>query len=186
MSNAFNSANYPNEVEPFLQKGDYWAWKRTDLSNDYPVALYSLKYKFHLISGSTAASFIVNATESNNEYLFALASTSSQTAGDYKWTAIVTNAASVSAIVNEGYVTIVDDGLRSHVKIVLDSIEAVVEGRANMDQSSMSIAGRSLSRMSIDELLTFRDRYKVEWLKEVKLARVKNGNPSGNTIGVQF
>ena len=55
-----------------------------------------------------------------------------------------------------------------------------------MDQSSMSIAGRSLSRMSIDELLTFRDRYKVEWLKEVKLARVKNGNPSGNTIGVQF
>ena len=68
MSNAFDSANYPNEVEPFLQKGDYWAWKRTDLSNDYPVSLYSLKYKFHLISGSTAASFIVNATEANNYY----------------------------------------------------------------------------------------------------------------------
>ena len=42
--------------------------------------------------------------------------------------------------------------LRSHAKIVLDSLEAVIENRANMDQSSMSIAGRSLSRMSVDEL----------------------------------
>jgi hypothetical protein len=40
--------------------------------------------------------------------------------------------------------------------------------------------------MSIDELLTFRDRYKAEWLKEVKLARIKNGDASGNTIKVQF
>ena len=39
--------------------------------------------------------------------------------------------------------------LRSHAKIVLDSLEAVIQGRANMDQSSMSIAGRSLSRMSM-------------------------------------
>jgi len=55
-----------------------------------------------------------------------------------------------------------------------------------MDQSSMSIAGRSLSRMSIDELLTFKDRYKAEWLKEVKMARIKNNQGSGNTIKVNF
>ena len=55
-----------------------------------------------------------------------------------------------------------------------------------MDQSSMSIAGRSLSRMSIDELLTFRDRYKAEWLKEIKLARIKNNRGSGNTIKARF
>jgi hypothetical protein len=55
-----------------------------------------------------------------------------------------------------------------------------------MDQSSMSIAGRSLSRMSIDGLMTFRDRYKAEYLQEVKLSRIRNGNASGNTIKVQF
>ena len=55
-----------------------------------------------------------------------------------------------------------------------------------MDQSSMSIAGRSLSRLSIDELLTFKDRYKAEWLKEVKMARIKNNQGSGNTIKVRF
>ncbi len=187
MSNVFNSANYPNEVPPVLQKGDYWAWKRTSLSEEYPVASFSLKYKFHLISGTTASNFVINATESGNDYIFASSSTSSQTAGDYRWTAIVVRTSDqVEAILNEGYLTIVDDGARSHVKIVLDSIEAVIEGRANMDQSSMSIAGRSLSRMSIDELMTFRDRYKTDWLKEVKMARIKNGMASGNTIGVKF
>ena len=55
-----------------------------------------------------------------------------------------------------------------------------------MDQSSMSIAGRSLSRMSIDELLTFKNHYKAEWLKEVKQARIKNNKGSGNTIKVRF
>jgi hypothetical protein len=50
----------------------------------------------------------------------------------------------------------------------------------------MSIAGRSLSRMSIDELMTFRDRYKAEYLKEVKIQRIKNKRGSGNTIKVNF
>ena len=49
-----------------------------------------------------------------------------------------------------------------------------------------SIAGRSLSRMSIDELLTFRDRYKSEYLQEIKKARIKNKQRSGNTVEVKF
>ena len=40
--------------------------------------------------------------------------------------------------------------------------------------------------MSIDELLTFRDRYKAEYLKEVKIQRIKNKRGSGNTIKVNF
>ena len=69
---------------------------------------------------------------------------------------------------------------------MLDAIEAVMENRASMDQSSMSIAGRSLSRMSVDDLMTFRDRYKAEYLKEIKLARIRNKQGSGNTIKVKF
>jgi len=34
--------------------------------------------------------------------------------------------------------------------------------------------------------MTFRDRYKAEYLKEVKIARIKNGLASGNTIKVNF
>ena len=151
MSNLFDSANYPTEVPTELQLGDYWAWKKDNLSTDYPTASYALSYEFNLVDGSTASNFTLNATESNDEYL-------------------ITTTSSV----------------RSHAKIVLDAIEAVIENRANIDQSSMSIAGRSLSRMSIDDLLTFRARYKAEYLKEVKQARIKNGRGSGNTIKVNF
>ena len=40
--------------------------------------------------------------------------------------------------------------------------------------------------MSIDELMTFRDRYKAEYLKEIKLARIRNKQGSGNTVKVNF
>ena len=55
-----------------------------------------------------------------------------------------------------------------------------------MDQSSMSIAGRSLSRMSVDDLLKFKNHYKTEYMQEVKKQRVKNGYASGNQIRVKF
>ena len=34
--------------------------------------------------------------------------------------------------------------------------------------------------------MTFRDRYKAEYMKEIKLARIRNKQGSGNTIKVQF
>ncbi len=187
MSNKFDSANYPSQVPAVLQKGDFWAWKKTNLSTDYPLASYSLKYKFYLIDGSTASNFTIDATESNNEYIISTSSTTSQTAGDYRWDGIIVRTSdSAELIIEDGYSTILDNAVRSHAKIVFDSICAVIENRASIDQSSMSIAGRSLSRMSIDELLTFKDRYKAEWLKEVKMARIKNNQGSGNTIKVNF
>jgi hypothetical protein len=187
LSNKFDSANYPSQVPAVLQKGDFWAWKKPNLSTDYPLAAYSLKYKFYLIDGSTASNFTIDATESNNEYIISTSSTTSQTAGDYRWDGIIKRTSdNVEVIIEDGYSTILDNAVRSHAKIVFDSICAVIENRASMDQSSMSIAGRSLSRMSIDELLTFKDRYKAEWLKEVKMARIKNNEGSGNTIKVNF
>ena len=61
MGNAFDSAYYPSEVPELLQKGDFWAWKKTNLSADYPLSEYSLKYKFYLIDGSTASNFTLDA-----------------------------------------------------------------------------------------------------------------------------
>ncbi len=187
MSNAFDSSNYPTQIPDVLQVGDYWAWKRSDLSGDYPTASYSLKYKFYLIDGTTASNFTLTASESNDEYLIATSSTSSYTAGDYRWVSIIIRSSdSAESYLEEDYITLLDNGVRSHTKIVLDSLYAVIEGRATMDQSSMSIAGRSLSRMSIDELIQFRDSYEARWEIEKKRARIANGKPSGNTIRVQF
>ena len=196
MSNVFERADYP-EKEPYeLVVGDYWAWKKEGLTADYPTGSYSLSYEFHCDSGGGGShQFTINAVEADDIYYIEVASTTTDnyTPHDYIWGAYITRTSDSNRIqVDEGKITLLPNladtnaDLRSHAKIVLDSIEAVIQGRANMDQSSMSIAGRSLSRMSIDELLTFRDRYKTEYLKEVKLARIKNNDASGNTIRVEF
>ena len=72
--------------------------------------------------------------------------------------------------------------VQSHARKVLSAIEAVIEGRASQDQMSYSIAGRSLSRMPIDDLLTLRDRYRAEWNKEKRLQRGKAGKGNDGII----
>ena len=193
MSNLFDSSNFPTTEPVELQLGDFSAWKRTDLSTDYPTAAYALSYEFNLIDGSTAANFTLTATESNDEYIISTSSTTSFTKGRYNWIGYITRSSDSARIkIGEGYTEIQDNyatttaSVRSHAKIVYDAICAVIENRATMDQSSMSIAGRSLSRMSVDDLLKFKNHYKTEYMQEVKKQRVKNGYASGNQIRVKF
>jgi hypothetical protein len=193
LSNKFDSTNYPTEVPDELQLGDFWAWKKDNLATDYPTADYSLSYEFNLIDGATASNFTLTATESNDEYIISTSDTGSYTKGEYNWVSYITRTSDSARVkIAEGYIEIQDNyattsaSVRSHAKIVLDAVKAVIENRATMDQSSMSIAGRSLSRMSIDELFTLKDRYQAEFDKEVKKAKIKNGQSSGTTILTKF
>ena len=196
MSNAFDRENYSTKEPNTLVLGDYWSWKRDDLATDYPVGTYALTYEFHSDSGGGGTKkFTLTAVEADDTYYIESASstTTGYAVGDYVWEAYITKTSSSNRImVDSGRTSITENlantnaDLRSHAKKVLDALEAVIENRATMDQSSMSIAGRSLSRMSVDELLTFRNRYKAEYLKEIKLARIKNKQGSGNTIKVNF
>jgi len=193
LSNKFDSTNYPTEVPDELQLGDFWAWKKDNLATDYPTADYTLSYEFNLIDGATASNFTLTATESNDEYIISTSDTGSYTKGEYNWVSYITRTSDSARVkIAEGYIEIQDNyattsaSVRSHAKIVLDAVKAVIENRATMDQSSMSIAGRSLSRMSIDELFQLKDRYQAEYDKEVKKAAIKNGKSSGNTILTKF
>ena len=196
MSNAFDRENYSSKEPNTLVLGDYWSWKRDDLATDYPIGTYALTYEFHSDSGGGGTKkFTLTAVEADDTYYIESASstTTGYAVGDYVWEAYITKTSSSNRImVDSGRTSITENlantnaDLRSHAKKVLDALEAVIENRATMDQSSMSIAGRSLSRMSVDELLTCRNRYKAEYLKEIKLARIKNKQGSGNTIKVNF
>tara|TARA_B100001059_G_scaffold219804_1_gene241174 strand:- start:1127 stop:1723 length:597 start_codon:yes stop_codon:yes gene_type:complete len=196
LSNAFDRENYPTKEPSTLVLGDFWAWKRDDLAEIYPIASYSLTFEFHEDSGGGGIhKFTLTAVEANSTYYIeaASSSTTGYSVGDYIWEAYITKTSDSNRImVDSGRTSITENlantnaDLRSHAKKVVDAIEAVIENRASMDQSSMSIAGRSLSRMSIDELMTFRDRYKAEYLKEIKLARIRNGQGTGNTPKVRF
>lgn len=170
MGNAFNSANYPAREPAQLTVGDRWLWKRTDLGSDYPPASYSLKYVLRRHE-TTATEIEITANESGSDYLVEVASatTAGYAAGFYAWTAyiirtsdnerLVLGTGTVEVVANRDAVT---TDPRSHARKVLDAIEAVLENRATVDQQEYSIAGRSLKRMEIGNLLTFRDKYRAE------------------------
>lgn len=196
MSNLFDRANYPTQEPDELVVGDRLTWRRPDIAATYDPSDYALTYEFHEDSGGGGShKFTITATETTDDYIVEVGSTTTDdyTAGDYIWYAFITRSSDSERLsVDEGRTKIIVDfantnaDVRSHAKICLDNIEAVLENRASQDQMSYSIAGRSLSRMSIDDLLTFRDRYKTEYNEEIKRARIKNKQDTGNTIKVRF
>lgn len=118
-------------------------------------------------------------------------------AGSYQWQLTADYGTGEDAIrytVAEGSVTLTDNiagrsalyDNRSHAKKVLDAIEAVLEGRASKDQESYSIAGRSLSRTPIPDLLRLRSIYKAEYDSELATARIKAGLGAKRKILTRF
>tara|TARA_R100000951_G_scaffold64585_2_gene54505 strand:- start:1962 stop:2552 length:591 start_codon:yes stop_codon:yes gene_type:complete len=196
MANLFDASNYPGQEPETLVVGDRWVWQRPDLVTDYPTDAYALTYEFHCDSGGGGShKFTVTASETSTAYVVEVSSstTSGYTAHQYKWYAFITRTSDSQRVaVDNGITTLVvnyadsNADVRTHAKKVLDSIQAVIENRATVDQSSFTIAGRSLSRMTIDELFLVRDRYRAEYNEEVKKARIRNKKPSGNLIGVRF
>ena len=95
-------------------------------------------------------------------------------------------------VLNKGVATVksnldADTGdTRSHNRIVFDALEATLENRASIDQMSMSIAGRSLSRMSPQELRDWYSHYKHLVINEDKVSRRSKGESTGNQVKVKF
>jgi len=61
-----------------------------------------------------------------------------------------------------------------------------LSGRADADVSSYSINGRSISKLSIAELIEWRDYYKSEQVKELREYRKQSGQSTGSVIKVRF
>ena len=182
MANLFDSTNYPQREPLALVIGDRWAWKRDDLG-DYPAATYTLKYSLRLeAAGSTEIEATATANGTGFKVEVGASTTAGYTAGAYHWQAHITrDSDSERVTVDSGTLEIrpnrdlATDDPRSHYKIVLDNVEAVIEKRATKDQESYSINGRSLTRTSIDELVRLRDTYRAKYIAEVNRHRAKKG-----------
>jgi hypothetical protein len=183
------------EKEPItFYKGETIVWKRTDLGADYAPSSHSMVWEASLESnGSTR--FSATVTESGTDYIFTLdnSATANYTSGDYKWfLKVLQTSDSETLIIDSGKITVKDNffattsDTRSHAKIMLDKIESLIEGRADADVSSYSIAGRSLNKLTVEELLRWRDYYRAEYKKEVAEFRTGNNEGSGRVVKVQF
>ena len=191
MANIFT--DIPNKEPILIYKGETVVWKRTDLT-DYAVGSYAMSWTARLESNG-GTSFSATVTEVDDYYKFTLdnSATGGYTTGDYFWVLKVTQSSdSEELIIDSGKITVKDNyfgstgDTRSHAKIMLDKIESILEGRADADVSSYSIQGRSLSKISINELLQWRDYYKAEYQKEIAKFRRDNKEGTGRVIKVQF
>ena len=195
MANRFDIDQAPDGRQPEkIIIGDYLLWKRTDLVSDYPLADYSMEYVARLTAGGNTEIKIA-ATETNGTYVFEVDSATSATyvAGFYHWQLEVTETASGNRVVIERgtFTAVVDLDVnntdpRTHAEIMITKIESILQGKADADVASYSINGRSLTKMSFQDLIDARDFYRKEYAKERQKERALAGENTGATILVRF
>lgn len=151
----------------------------TTLSSDYDgwTLTYYLNSSYSVVASFADGVFSVNETLTN------------WTPGWYDVQGVVTDGTS-RYTVETGKVEILADlatvtDSSSHVKKVLDAIEATILGTASKEQESYQIQGRQIKYRSMAELLQLRDVYRRDWAMEQKAAKIKAGGVRGN-IKVRF
>jgi len=194
MSNLFDESNAP-EGEPLkIVVGDFLQWKKTKLAESYPTSLFSAEYVARVTAGGSSEIKLA-AIERPDYYLFQVASATSEDflPGYYHWQLEVTQTSSGNRIVVERgeFEAIADldnNGAdpRTHAEIMLDKIEALLQGRADKDVTSYSINGRSISKMTVTDLLQWRDYYRKEVAKERRDNAIALGKPTKTTMKVRF
>lgn len=194
MANLFDSANAATSEPASIYCGSLVQWKRADLAADYPPASYDLIYKARL-RGGLNPEISVTATNSNGEFLVTLtnAVTAAAVPGNYYWQAeIERKSDNARILVATGQWSVLPDldqtgaDPRSHAEIMLDKIQSLLEGRADKDVTSYSINGRSIAKMSVTDLLSWRDYYRKEANLEKRKADAAAGKPSTATVKVRF
>lgn len=162
---------------------------------DYPATDgYTLTYRLvRRDAAGTAITITASPNGSDYEVSELPATTAAWAAGKYTWAAYASKA-SERHTVDQGEIEIkADPGAvtapydnRSHARKVLEAIEAVLEGRATVDQQEVAIAGRSLKMTPIADLLKMRETYRIEVANEDAVKKVAAGQKNPRYIGVRF
>ena len=190
MANQFDSTNAPIIEPTQIVAGDFVQWWQKELAQDYSTSLYSLKY-YARTTDNGGGQIEITASETGGEYLIQVASTvtAAYTPGTYQWQKeIIRTSDSARIVISRGQFTVTnsmaDPGeYRSHATIMLQKIESLLQGKADADVASYTVAGRSLTKMSFTELMAARDLYKAEVRKEQAAAGIKGAS---STIKVRF
>ena len=195
MTNAFDQAA-AQEGEPYeVVVGDFIQWKRSDLAAIYDPDDYTLLYVARITAGGNTEIQVTATKATDGAFLLSVSSADSAefVAGYYHWQAeIIRKSDSERIVVDRGSFNVIVDldingtDPRTHAEIMVNKIEALLEGRADGDVSNYSIAGRSLTKMSPQELVEWREYYRSELAKEKRQNDIKLGRATPATIKVRF
>jgi len=183
-------SNIPTQEPASFEAGVTVKWTK-DLSDCYPADQgWALSYTFI----STTFKFTVTASADGTQFLVNIAAgtTAGYTAGIYKWIARVEKSGEVYTVdsrhceILKNIAAMTNYDHRTHVKKVLDAIEAVIEKRATKDQMGYTIDGQTLEKTPIPDLLMLRDKYMVEYQRELDAEKIANGQATGKRILTRF
>ena len=158
--------------------------------SDYPADVYTLSYAFV----SPTLRLAVTCSASGLSHLATLTTTTSNiAAGTYRWQRYATNGSTryftgqgtTEVITNFGAASSGYDS-RTDAEKMLDALNAILVGKAGVDQLAMTIQGRSLTRLSPAELISWRNKMKGEVARERREERAALGLDLGNKVRTRF
>lgn len=171
-------------IEPVaFRAGTTVAWTKSDFPNFNRTEGYTTaKYTINGRSGSKTIEGTWSSDD--NEWTFELAAGSNDlSAGTYTLYGFVQNSDSDVQPVYEGTLevkaslaTAAQVDTRTHVKIVLDAIEATMQRRATREQESTQLPnGVAISLLKPADLIKWYEHYKYLYSQELDTQRVRNG-----------
>jgi len=183
--------DYVNQEPVLVTAGTTWKWDRS--YSDFKSDTYTLTYYFRESAGKSSFNIVAAANGNNFRITVPKATSKAYMAGIYTGQGFV-ESATERYQVYDGSIEIqpdyslVSDGqdFRTHNEKVLEQIKALLENKFVDDASSYSIAGRSLTKMSITELYDHKLFYEREVVMDQRRNRAKRGLPTGQIIYGKF
>lgn len=186
-----------------ITAGDYVQWKRESSGFSIPtgeVPKYTAGWRltYSLVKAGTRISLGADQiAASGDDHLVTIpaATSAGYGAGVYSWQAYVTKSAtSERYMVDSGTIEILPNFAaasagydnRSHVKKVLDALQAKLESKATKDQEAMIVGGQVIGTMPIHRILEWYTKYRQQYEAELAAERVGNSLGTGKQILTRF
>ena len=141
-------------------------------------------------TSGTSIQLASTGTGGDHRTLYPPSTTTAWAAGAYSWFSWVSLSTSSRVSVGSGFLTIVANPAtsttavdnRSHVRKVLDAINAVIEGRATHDMAQYMIQGRQVTLLGPEQLIRWRGYYQTL----VNAEEVRSGQRKAQGLRVKF
>lgn len=179
----------PTSEPTLIYAGDTVRWQRCIVG--YPASEdWVLTY---ILLNASAKIVLSGTANGDNHSIYAdAASTAEWSAGRYSWRAQISKDGDAFTV-GEGQLTIQPSfdaaatlDTRSFARKALEAVEAYLANPDHLTAAEYQIAGRSLKRHTLPELMAHRDRLKVEVAREDAANRLSAGLPDRRRVFVRF
>lgn len=178
-------------AEPSIfHAGASLTWEKS--APDYPASSgYSLEYVLAGPSGRVViGSGVITGSGSTFTVTVPMSTTATWPAGEYTWRLFATKTGERWHL-EDGVVRVVASATgptdqRTHAKRMVDALEAVLQRKATRDQQEITISGKTLKRMTLEELTVAHAYWTRMYQQELDAAKVAAGMTSRRVIRTRF